>query len=168
MKPLFDTLTLIALQIRDYEKRIESICENEFPATKLVRQVGGIGPITALAFVLILEDPLRFRSSRSVAAYLGLTPKKRESSSQNPELRISKSGDGYLRRLLVLAAQHVLGPFGKDCDLRRHGLELAAKGAKNAKKRAVVAIARKLAVLLHRLWVTGQVYEPLRCSAPAA
>lgn len=67
-----------------------------------------------------------------------------------------------LRRLLVSSAHYILGPFGPDTDLRRWGLTLAARGGKNAKKRAVVALARKLAVLLHRLWSTGEVYEPLR------
>jgi hypothetical protein len=66
------------------------------------------------------------------------------------------------RRLLIAAAHYILGPFGPDTDLRRFGERLAARGGKAAKKRAVVAVARKLAVLLHRLWVTGDVYKPLR------
>jgi transposase len=83
-------------------------------------------------------------------------------------MHISKEGDPYLRTLLVQGAHHILGPFGADCDLRRWGLKLAERGGKNGKKRAIIATARKLAVLLHRLWVSGEVYEPLRNSHPAA
>jgi transposase len=79
-----------------------------------------------------------------------------------PQMHISKEGDGYLRTLMVQGAHYILGPFGQDSDLRRWGLKLAERGGKNTKKRAVVAVARKLAALLHRLAVSGEVYEPLR------
>ena len=115
-----------------------------------------------MSFILTLEDPARFKSSRAVGPYLGLRPRQSQSGKQDPELRITKAGDTDLRRLLVGSAHYILGPFGPDTDLRRWGLALAARGKKNAKKRAVVAVARKLAVLLHRLWVTAEVYEPLR------
>jgi len=118
-------------------------------------------PLTALTYVLTLEDPTRFPRSRTVGAYLGLRPKRRDSGGQQPELSITKAGDGLLRRHLVTAAQYILGPFGPDTDLRRWGLALAGRGGKAAKKRAVVAVARKLAVLLHRLWLTGEEYEPV-------
>jgi transposase len=88
-------------------------------------------------------------------------PATDRSGDSDPQKRISKEGDEMLRKLLVGSAHYVLGPFGKDSDLRRHGEKVASCGAKNAKKRAVVAVARKLCVLLHRLWVTGEVYEPL-------
>ena len=120
--------------------------------------------MTALSFVLTVEDPARFRRSRSLGAYLGLTPPTQsQSGDEDPELRITKAGDHDLRRLLVGSAQYILGPFGPDTDLRRWGLALAARGRKNAKKRAVVAVARKLAVLLHHLWVSGR---GLRTPAP--
>jgi transposase len=118
--------------------------------------------MTSLTFVLTLEDPLRFRNSRVVGAYLGLRPSRSQSGKYDPELHITKAGDCDLRRLLVQSAHYVLGPFGKDCDLRRFGLTLAARGGKSMKKRALIAVARKLAVLLHRLWVTGSDYDPLR------
>ena len=118
--------------------------------------------MTALAYMLVLVDPRRFRNSRVVGAYLGLTPRRSDSGDQQPQLRITKAGDQLMRKLLVGSAHYILGPFGPDTDLRRYGLELARRGGKNAKKRAVVAVARKLAVLLHRLWLTGEVYEPLR------
>jgi len=108
-----------------------------------------------------LECPERFRKSRDVGAYLGLVPRQYDSGDSSPQLRITKTGDVMLRRLLVGSAQYMLGPFGKDSDLRRHGLKIASRGGKNAKKRAVVAVARKLGVLMHRLWLNGEVYEPL-------
>ena len=120
-----------------------------------------MGALTSLAFVLTVEDPSRFAKSRSVGAYVGLRPRTRQSGEQQPQLRITKAGDAVLRRYLVTAAQHILGPFGPDTELRRFGLRLAERGGKAAKKRAVVAVARKLAVLLHRLWVTGEEYSPV-------
>ena len=129
--------------------------------TALLRQVKGVGPITALAYVLTLENPQRFVKSRDVGPYLGLVPKQEDSGESQPQLGISKAGDTMVRKLLVGSAQYILGPFGPDTDLRRYGLRLCERGGKNAKKRAAVAVARKLAVLLHRLWVSGEVYEPL-------
>ena len=126
--------------------------------------MGGVGVLTALAYVLTLEEPTRFQNSRAVGAYLGLRPRRHDSGARKPQLRITKAGDSHVRRLLVGAAQYNLGPHGPDSSLRRWGLALSERGGKNAKKRAVVAVARKLAVLLHRLWVTGEVYEPLRGS----
>src|SRR5438445_4212 len=127
-----------------------------------LRQVSGVGPVTALAYVLVLEDPRRFARSRAVGAYLGLRPRRSQSGERDPQLGITKGGNPFLRRLLVQGAQYILGPRGPDCDLRRHGERIAARGGKNAKKRAVIAVARKLAVLLHHLWISGEVYEPLR------
>ena len=130
-----------------------------------------MGALTALAFVLTLEDPHRFASSRAVGAYLGLRPRQRDSGTRRPQLRITKAGDEMVRRLLVTAGHYILGPFGPDTDLRRFGLRLAERGGKAAKKRAVVAVARKLAVLLHRLWITGEQYQAIgygRTEEPAA
>jgi transposase len=123
----------------------------EYGHTTLLRQVKGVGPITSLAYVLTLEDPQRFASSRQVGPYLGLVPKQEDSGDSQPQLGISKAGDRMLRRLLVGSSQYMLGAFGPDSDLRRYGLRLCERGGKNAKKRAVVAVARKLAVLLHHL-----------------
>jgi transposase len=111
--------------------------------------------------VLTLEDPYRFEKSRSVGAYLGLVPATDRSGDSDPQKRISKEGDEMLRKLLVGSAHYILGPFGSDSDLRRHGQKIASRGGKNAKKRAAVAVARKLSVVLHRLWVTAEVYDPL-------
>jgi transposase len=127
-----------------------------------LRQVEGVGALTALTFVLTLEDPSRFAKSRSVGAYLGLVPASDRSGDRDPQRRISKEGDEMLRKLLLGSAQYILGPFAKeDSDLRCHGEKIASRGGKNAKKRAAVAVARKLSVVLHRLWVTAEVYDPL-------
>jgi transposase len=160
LRPLLEMIEEMSGQIRAYEEEVERLCHQKYPETELLRQVGGVGPLTSLCYVLTLEDPHRFAQSRSVGSFLGLRPGKDQSGQQDPELRITKTGNPQLRRLLVQSAQQILGPFGADCDLRRWGLQLAGRGRKNAKKRAVVAVARKLAVLLHRLWIHGEVYEP--------
>lgn len=160
--PLIETIADLTERIRAYDKLVEKMCEERYPETKILRQVTGVGALTGLAFALVIEDPTRFASSRSVGAYLGLVPKQHDSSEDEPELRISKAGDSFTRRLLVQSAHYILGHFGPDCDLRRMGKAMEATGKKNAKKRAAVAVARKLAVLLHRLWVTQAEYEPLR------
>jgi transposase len=158
-----ETITSLTERIRDYERRIERVCKESYPQeTGLLRQVPGVGAITSLTFVLTLEDPDRFEKSRAVGAYLGLVPGKDQSGESDPGRPISREGDEMLRRLLVSSAHYILGPFAPDCDLRRHGEKIAERGGKNAKKRAVVAVARKLSVLLHRLWITGEAYEPLR------
>lgn len=161
LDPMLEMIGQLTAKIAQYDRQIEALSAVSFPETDLLRQVKGVGALTALAYVLTIEDPSRFAKSRSVGAYLGLRPRVDQSGKSDRQLPISKSGDVFLRRLLVTSAHYILGPFGQDCDLRRKGEELAARGGKNAKKRAVVAVARKLAVLLHRLWVTGEVYEPL-------
>jgi transposase len=160
--PLLETIGSLTRRIRQYDRRLEAIAKEHYPETELLRQVEGVGPLTALTFVLTVEDPYRFEKSRSVGAYLGLVPARDQSGDRDPQRRISKEGDEMLRKLLVSGAHYVLGPFGSDSDLRRHGEKIAARGGKNAKKRAVVAVARKLSVLLHSLWISGEVFEPLR------
>jgi transposase len=159
--PILEQIGSLTQRIRDYERRLETIAKEHYPETELLRQVEGIGPLTALTFVLTVEDPYRFEKSRSVGAYLGLVPATDRSGDRDPQKHISKEGDEMLRKLLVGSAHYILGPFGSDSDLRRHGQKIASRGAKNAKKRAAVAVARKLSVLLHRLWVSGEVYDPL-------
>ena len=160
--PILEQIGSLTQRIRDYERQLETISKESYPETELLRQVEGIGSLTALTFVLTVEDPHRFEKSRSVGAYLGLVPARDQSGDRDPQKRISKEGDELLRKLLVGSAHYILGPFGSDSDLRRHGEKIASRGGKNAKKRAVVAVARKLAVLLHSLWISAEVYEPLR------
>jgi transposase len=164
LKPLLEQVESLTKKIKECDTEIEQIARTEYPETDLLKQVSGVGNLIALTFVLTVDDPERFRKSRDVGCYSGLRPERKESGERKPELGISKEGDSYLRKMLVQAAHHILGHQGPDTDLKRWGLRLAARGGKNAKKRAIVAVARKLAVLLHRLWVTGEVYEPLRNS----
>ncbi len=160
--PILEQIGSLTQRIRDYERQLETISKEHYPKTELLRQVEGVGTLTALTFVLTLEDPYRFEKSRAVGAYLGLVPARDQSGDRDPQRRISKEGDEMLRRLLVGSAHYILGPFGSDSDLRGHGEKIASRGGKNAKKRAAVAVARKLSVLLHSLWVSAEVYEPLR------
>jgi len=158
-KPMLEIIQHLNEQIDSYDLMLEKLVE-KYPATHALRQIKGVGPVTAVAFVLNIEDPRRFPCSRRVGSYIGLTPRMRQSGNEDPQLRITKAGDPLVRRLLVQCAHHILGPHGVECDLRRFGLALALRGGKSAKKRAVVAVARKLAVLLHRLWRTGEEYNP--------
>jgi transposase len=167
LKPLLAAVESLSERIREYNERIESLAQTNYPQVALLKQVKGVGTLIALTFLLTLEDAHRFRKSRDVGCYVGLQPGRRNSGQSEPQMHISKEGDPYLRTLLVQGAHHILGPFGADSDLRRWGLKLAERGGKNGKKRAVIATARKLAVLLHRLWVSGEVYEPLRNSHQA-
>lgn len=164
LEPLLAEIESLSERIVEYNDRIEALAEENYPQVKLLKQIKGVGTLIALTFLLTLEDPHRFGKSRDVGCYLGLQPGRRNSGQSEPQLHISKEGDPYLRTLLVQGAQHILGPFGSDCDLRRWGLKLAERGGRNAKKRAIVATARKLAVLLHHLWVSAEVYEPLHNS----
>jgi len=159
--PILKTIGSLTERIREYDRQLETISKEHYPETDLLRQVEGVGVLTALTFVLTLEDPYRFAKSRTVGAYLGLVPARDQSGDRDPQKHITKEGDEMLRKLLVSSAHYILGPFGSESDLRRHGEKIASRGGKNAKKRAVVAVARKLSVLLHRLWVSGEIYEPL-------
>jgi transposase len=159
----------LSTQIKELDKQIIETAKERYSQTQLLEQVPGVGPLTSLSYVLTIGDPDRFKDPRDVGAYLGLVPRRDQSGTTDKQLPISKTGNRELRRLLVQCAQYILGHFGPDCDLRRHGLMLAAKGGKAAKRKAVIAIARKLAVLLLVLWKTGQPYQPLRQSnAPAS
>jgi transposase len=160
MAPLFKVITQLNQQIKELEREIERLSKEMYPETKYLRQVSGVGPITALSYVLHIEDPARFTKSRQVGPFLGLTPRRDQSGTIDKQLPITKAGNKYLRNLLVGCAQYIMGPFGPDSNLRLHGLAIAARGGKNAKKRAVIAVARKLAVLLHRLWFTQKEYQP--------
>jgi transposase len=167
LAPLLEQVESMTEKIKELDKEIEQIARTKYPETELLMQVKGVGLLIALTFVLTVEDRERFQKSRDVGCYVGLRPKRSESGEREPQLGISKEGDIYLRKLLVQGAQCILSRRGEDSDLKRWGLKLAGRGSKNAKKRAIVAVARKLAILLHRLWVTAEVYEPLRNSRAA-
>lgn len=160
LEPLLEVIADLTKRIHAFDRRIEEVVETNYPEALRLQQIKGVGPVTSLAFVLLIEDPKRFTKSRQVGPYFGMVPRLDESSESQPQLRITKTGDKLGRRLLVSAAQYILGPFGPDCDLRRHGEQIAMQGGKNAKKRAAVAVARKLAVLMHFLWVSESTYDP--------
>lgn len=162
--PLLETIGQLGQQIEEHTKKLERAAER-YQETQLLRQIKGVGLLTSLAFVLVLEEPERFAKSRSVGAFVGLTRRQAQSGEREPQLHITKAGDELLRRLLVQSGHYILGPFGPDCDLRRWGFKLAGEDNKIRKRKAVVAVARKLAVLLHRLWAGGLLYEPLRGEA---
>jgi transposase len=162
LDPLLAEIESLNERIAEYDRRIEQIAKEVYPEVALLKQVKGVGTLIGLTYILTRDDPHRFRRSRDAGCFLGLRPGRRNSGMSEPQMHISKEGDTYLRTLMVQGAHYILGPFGPDSDLRRWGLKLAERGGKNAKKRAVIAVARKLAVLLHKLWVSGEVYEPLR------
>jgi transposase len=162
LSPVVHQIGQLTETIKSLDKQIEQLAADRYPETGHLTQVDGVGPLTALAFVLTIEEQKRFKKSREIGPYLGLTPRRDQSGQTDKQLPITKQGNTYLRSLLVGCAHYIIGPFGKDCDLRGYGMRIAARGGKNAKRRAVVAVARKLAVLLHRLWRDQSVYEPIR------
>jgi len=159
--PLVEQIKGITATIQEYDQRIRVLASEQYPESRLLRQVPGVGALTALAFMMTLGDKNRFERSRHVGAYLGLTPKQHQSGQSDPELGVSKEGNKYLRKLLIQCAHSILNR-APDSDLKRWGCALMERGGKRGRKRAVTAVARKLAVLLHRLWITGEVYERVR------
>jgi transposase len=159
MHGTLDIIGQVSQTIKDYNKKLKNLSQEKYPETKILQQINGVGPITSLAFILTLEDPGRFSKSRHVGCYLGLVPRRDQSGEVDKQLGITKAGNTYLRSLLVQCAQYILGPFGEDCELRRFGEKLAARGGKAAKKKALIAVARKLSILLHRLWADNATYE---------
>jgi transposase len=151
LEPLLQSIEAVDTQIREYDDRVKQLCR-KYPETESVRAISGVCPLTALTYVLVLEDPGRFAKSRDVGPYLGLTPRRDQSGDTDKQLHITKAGNSMLRSLLVNCAQFILGPLGLDSELRRRGIAMSEKGGKNGKRRAVVATARRLAVLMHRLW----------------
>ena len=159
--PMVEQVARLTEQIQDYEKQIGAVMAEKYPDAAPLRSVFGVGPVTALTFVLTLADPQRFARSRDVGCYLGLRPERSQSGEHDPQLGITKAGNTYLRWLLVECAHRLLRVDAPDSAIKRWGQKLCERGGKNAQKRAIVAVARKLAVLLHRLWVMQQRWEPL-------
>lgn len=159
--PLIAAITEVTTRIKELDDTIDRLAEETYPETQVLTQIHNVGNKTALTFILTLGNPHRFTRSRQVGAYLGLTPTRKQSGEVDRQQNITKQGDVMLRRLLVQCAHRMLGKKGTDSDLRRHGLKLMQRGGERPKNRAVIAVARKLAVLMHRLWLTGEKYEPL-------
>jgi transposase len=168
IEPALAILDELCTRIREYDKTITRCVAARHPQAGKLQAIAGVGPITSLSFVLTIENPGRFDDPRDVGAYLGLVPRRDQSGKSDKQLPISKTGNRYLRGLLVQSAQYILGHFGPECDLRRHGLKLASRGGKAAKKKAVIAVARKLAVVMLAMWKSQSNYCPLRQSEPLA
>ena len=156
--PLLEQIAQLNRQIAALDRQIEQL-KDKYAEIGILRTVPGVGPVVAAAYVLTLGRP-HAGTNRSAGAFLGLRPQQSQSGDSDPQRRITRAGDIYLRSLLVQSAQYILGRFGPDSALRRWGLKLAASGGKRGKKRALVAVARKLAVLLHSLWRSGKCFQP--------
>lgn len=168
LRPLLLAIASLTRQIRAADREVGRLCKGRYAReVEPLLQVGGVGPLSALTFVLVVGSPDRFPCTRDVGAFLGLVPRRDQSGDRDPQLSITKCGDPMLRRLLGQSAHWILGPFGKDCDLRRWGLKRAERGGKNDKRRALVAVTRRLAVLLLALWKSRAEYEPLKNSSRA-
>lgn len=164
LQSILRTISFLTEEIKRYDKKISKLCK-KYKQTEILQQVDGVGPLTSLALCLAIGDETRFKKNRAIGAYFGLTPKCDQSGDSNKELKISKAGNRYIRSLLVNCAQHILGIFGKDSNLKRFGERIMNRGkGKKFKKKAVVAVSRKLSVLLLRLYKTGEEYIPLKNS----
>jgi len=165
VEPLLQAIDRLSELIKRQEKLLKELAEQRYPVTELLQTIPGVGPMTSLCFAVSIEDPARFEKARDVGAFLGLTPRMDQSGASEKQLRITKAGNRDLRRLLVNCAQHVLGVFGKDCDLRESGLRICERGASIAKKKAVIATARKIAVAMIAIWKSGEPCQPFRNAA---
>jgi transposase len=164
LKPTLEIVEALTVTIKEAEQRIHQIAER-YPEIGSISSISGVGELTALAFMLTIEDKERFGKSRQVGPYLGMVPGQSQSGASDPQQRITKEGDRMMRWLLVQCAHCVLRHNAPDCDLKRWGwnkIDAMKTGkGKPKKKKVIAAVARKLAVLMHRLWVNGEVYDPL-------
>jgi len=165
VEPLLVMLDAIEAKIREVDKQLEELAAKQYPETERLKQVPGVGPLTALTFILTLESPDRFPKARDVGPFLGLSPKRDQSGETDKQLRITKAGNGHMRRLLTNCSHYIIGPFGPPCDLREAGLRICERGGSIAKKKAVIAVARKLSVTLLALWRSGEDYCPVKEAA---
>ena len=168
IEPVLRVIDEFSKRILEFERMIRQAVKTKHTEAQRLQQITGVGPITSLCFVLTIENEQRFTETRSVGAYFGLVPKRDQSGDIDKQLPISKSGNRYMRTLLVQSAQYIMGHFGPDCELRRYGLRLAERGGKAAKKKAVIAVARKLAVLMLTLWKSQSAYRPLMEQEPTS
>lgn len=167
IEPVLSCVAAMNASIAELDRQVERLGTEKYPVVQRLRQIPGVGPVTSLAFVLAVEDPGRIGATRDIGAYFGIVPRRDQSGNSDKALGISKTGNTYVRTLLVQCAQHILGPHGPESDLRSFGLKLAERGGKAAKRKAIVAVARKLAVLMLSLWKSGEDYRPLRGAEPA-
>jgi transposase len=156
--PLLKQIGLLTTEIDRMDKQIDKLAK-KYPEISLLKTTPGVGPLVAACYVLTLDHPEEMENNRQAGAFLGLRPRQSQSGDSDPQRRITKTGNTYLRSLLVQSAQYVLGRFAPDSALRRWGLKLAASGGKRGKKRAIIAVARKLAVMLHSMWRSRKPFQ---------
>ena len=155
IEPLLAVLIATREQLAGYERMVRRLARADRVARRLMT-VPGVGTVVALAFVSTIEDPERFKRSSSVGAYLGLTPRRYQSGDVDRAGRISRCGDGMLRSYLFEAANVLLRRSTRPCQLHGWGRALIERiGA----RKALVAVARKLAVLLHGMWRDGSEFR---------
>ena len=159
-KVFLEAIKLITTKIKVLDKQIASLIKKKYPEAKKLQTINGVGPITSITFVLLMGNPKRFKKSRDVGAYLGLIPRRDQSGEMDKSLSITKAGDNLMRTLLVNCSHYILGRFGKDNQLRRHGLKIMGQDKnKIRKKKAVIAVSRKLVVLMHSMLVSGEEFK---------
>jgi transposase len=161
VSPLCKVLDTLNAQIKVLDKKINAML-TQYPEAGRLAEVYGIGPITAVSFVLTIDDPHRFGRNRDLGPFLGMVPKKDQSGAVDKKLGITKAGDKLLRRLLVGSAQCILKEGAPESDLKDLGQRMIANGRESKKKQAVIAVARRLGILLLSLWKSGQPYDPTR------
>jgi transposase len=149
IKPLLAARKVIEGQVADLDRKVLKLARHDVQVRRLMT-VPGIGPVTALCFKATIDDPTRFKRSRSVGAYVGLTTRRHASGEVDWSGRISKCGDAMLRMYLFEAAGVLLTRVPKWSALKAWGIRLAKR---NGLRKAKVAVARKLAVILHRMWI---------------
>lgn len=160
LDPLLDARGHLYRAFLDIDRRVKALAHGD-PVAQLLMSAPGVGYIAALTFKAAVDDPARFRRSKTVAAHFGLTPRRYQSGERDNPGRISKAGDVEVRSALFLAANTIMNGRGKSSPLRSFGARLSrSKG----RKRAIVAVARKLAVVLHTMWTDGTMY----CNAEEA
>jgi len=151
-------------QLHNLERRLRTLAKED-SRTRLLMTTPGVGAIVALTFVAAIDDPARFRSSKSVGAHFGLTPRKYQSGETDVTGRISKIGDGGVRTMLYEAANIILTHPVRGSVLKSWAARLAAR---SGMRKAKVALARKLAVVLHRMLVDGTPFAANRAAAAVA
>jgi transposase len=149
IKPLLAARKAIEGQVADLDRKVLKLARHDVQVRRLMT-VPGVGPVTALCFKATIDDPTRFKRSRSVGAYVGLTTRRHASGEVDWSGRISKCGDAMLRMYLFEAAGVLLTRVPKWSALKAWGIRLAKR---NGLRKAKVAVARKLAVILHRMWI---------------
>jgi transposase len=162
IKDLIEVIGKTTEQILLYEKNIDTLIQNKYPVAQLLQSINGVGPLTSLTYVLTIDDPKKFPNSRTVGAFLGLVPRRDQSGNKDKQLPITKAGSKLLRSLLINCANYILSEKGEDNQIKRFGLKIRGDGTSKTKNnKAKVAVARKLSVIMHKLWITNKPFASI-------